>query len=160
VVRHAFPALDRVLDQKGDVDLRSFVGGNLGVPNYRQSAEDRLGRNAAEAQRVVGAVTKLSKSDPAAARQFLRDPDNAAFALFHNDISSLEGNLKRIDKAKAQVEESKLPDSVKAHRLQALDRARQNVLSRADALDQRLFDRRTSGRRQDGKVAFVAPGTY
>jgi hypothetical protein len=159
-VRHAFPALDRVLDQKGDVDLRSFVGGNLGVPNYRQSAEDRLKRNAAEAQRVMATVTKLSKSDPAAAKSFLKDPDNAALALFHNDVASLSENLKRIDKAKAQVEGSKLSDSVKAHRLQALDRARQNVLAHADALDQRLFDRRTSSRRQDGKVPFAPPGTY
>jgi hypothetical protein len=159
-VRRAFPAVDRVLDQKGDVDLRSFVGGNLGVPNYRQSAEDRLNKNAAEAQRVMATVSKLSKSDPAAARTFLKDPDNAALALFHNDIASLEGNVKRIDKAKAQVEDSNLADSVKTHRLQALERARQNVLSHADGLDQKLFDKRAAGRRSSGPVPFWPPGTY
>lgn len=159
-VRKAFPAFDRMLDQKGEVDLRSFVGGNFGVPNYRQSAEDRLTRNAAEAQRVMATVNKLSKSDPAAARAFLKDPDNAALALFHNDIDSLHANVKRIDKAKAQVEDSNLSSSVKAHRLQALERARQNVLSHADGLDQRLFDKRAAGKRSSGPVPFGPPGMY
>lgn len=145
-VRHALPALDRMLDSNQDVDLRSFVGGNLGVPNYKDDAEKRLIRNDAEAARVGQTVSKLAKTSPGRARTFLRDPDNATYALFRRDLAEMTKNLHAVDEQKQFVEDSNLPDAQKQSRLQALDKVRANVLAHADALNNLLF-RRRMGRR-------------
>lgn len=141
-VRHALPALDRMLDSNEDVDLRSFVGGNLGVPNYRDDAEKRLIRNAAEAERVYQRVGKLAKMDPAQARQFLKDPDNATYALFYRDLAGMTKILSRMEQAKEAIEGGKLSEAEKQSRLQAIEKARTNLLAHADGLNKVLFDRR------------------
>lgn len=145
-VRHSLPAVDRMLDSNEDVDLRSFAGGNLGFPNYKDDAEKRLIRNAAEASRVSQTVSRLAKTNPAQARQFLKDPDNATYAIFRNDIASLEKALHTVEQSREVVESSKLPDAVKQQRLQALDKVRTNVLSHADGLNNLLFNRRMAKR--------------
>ena len=155
-VRRALPALDRVLDSNQDVDLRSFAGGNLGVPNYKDGAEQRLIRNAAEATRVTQAVSKLAKTDPEKARAYLRDPDNATYALFHKDLAQLTKNMNSIDEKEQIVENSKLPDAEKQNRVQALDKVRANVLAHADALDKLLFQKRMGKR---AGVPMTAPYT-
>jgi hypothetical protein len=141
-VRRALPALDRMLDSNEDVDLRSFVGGNLGFPNYRDDAEKRLIRDTAEAERVYQRVGKLAKTDPEQARQFLKDPDNATYALFYRDLAGMTKMLNRIDQAKEAVEGGKLSDAEKQTRLQAIAKARGNLLTHADGLNKMLFDRR------------------
>jgi hypothetical protein len=52
-VRHSLPALDPMSDSNEDVDLRSFVSGNLGFPNYCDDAEKRLIRDTAETERLA-----------------------------------------------------------------------------------------------------------
>jgi hypothetical protein len=141
-VRRALPALDRMIDSNEDVDLRSFVGGNLGFPNYRDDAEKRLIRDTAEAERVYQRVGKLAKTDPAQARQFLKDPDNATYALFYRDLAGMTKMLNRIDQAKEAVEGGKLSDAEKQTRLQAIAKGRANLLSHADGVSKILFERR------------------
>jgi hypothetical protein len=41
-----------------DLDLRSFAGGNVGLPNFREDAEKRLIRNAAEAHAAIGMISE------------------------------------------------------------------------------------------------------
>lgn len=141
-VRHALPALDRMLDSNEDVDLRSFVGGNLGFPNYRDDAEKRLLRDTAEAERVYQQVGKLAKTNPEQAREFLKDPDNATYALFYRDLAGMTKMLNRIGQAKEAVESGKLSDAEKQIRLQAIEKARANLLAHADGLSKMLFERR------------------
>jgi len=152
-VRHALPALDRMLDSNQDVDLRSFVGGNLGFPNYRDDAEKRLIRNSAEAERVYQQVGKLAKTDPAKAREYLKDPDNAAYALFYRDLAGMTQMLHRIDQTKESVENGKLSDAEKQSRLQAIEKARANLLSHADGMNKLLFERRQKMATQFGQGA-------
>lgn len=140
-VRHALPALDRMLDSNEDVDVRSFVGGNLGFPNYRDDAEKRLIRDTAEAERVYQQVGKLAKTNPEQGRQFLKDPDNATYALFYRDLAGMTKMLNRIDQAKEAVEGGKLSDSEKQSRLQAIEKARANLLAHADGLNKMLFQK-------------------
>jgi len=145
-VRRALPAVDRMLDSNEDVDLRSFAGGNLGVPNYKDGAEQRLTRNAAAASRVSQTVSKLAKTDPAKAKAYLVDPDNAVYALFRNDLGEMVKNLHAVDEKKQAVEDSNLPDAEKQNRLQALEQVRGNVLAHADALNNVLFRKRMGKR--------------
>jgi len=145
-VRHALPALDRILDSGEDVDLKSFVGGNLGVPNYRDDAEMRLKRNAAEANRVYSNVSKLAKTDPQQAMKMLKDPDNAAYALFHHDLNQMTTALRKIDQVRETVDASKIPDAEKQSRLKTLNNARQMFLGHADGLNNLLFKQRTAGK--------------
>ena len=154
-VRHALPSLDRMLDSNQDVDLRSFVGGNLGFPNYRDDAEKRLIRDTAEAERVYQQVGKLAKTNPEQARQFLKDPDNAAYALFYRDLMGMTKMLNRIDQAKETVENGKLGNAEKQSRLQAIEKARANLLNHADGLNKMLFERR-----QRAKPAFSPLGQW
>jgi hypothetical protein len=141
-VRHALPALDRMLDSNEDVDIRSFVGGNLGFPNYRDDAEKRLIRNAAEGERVYQRIGKLAKIDPAQARQFLKDPDNATYALFYRDLAGMTKVLSRMEQAKEAIDGGKLSEAEKQSRLQAIEKARANLLAHADGLNKILFARR------------------
>lgn len=147
-VRHALPALDRMLDSSEDIDLRSFAGGNLGLPNYRDDAEKRLIRDTAEAERVYQRVSKLAKTNPEQARQFLKDPDNATYALFYRDLAGMTKMLNRIDQAKEAVEASKISDAEKQSRLQAIEKARANLLAHADGLSKLLFQKRERAREQ------------
>jgi hypothetical protein len=155
--RRALPALDRMIDSNEDVDLRSFVGGNLGLPNYRDDAEKRLIRDTAEAERVYQRVGKLAKTDPEQARQFLKDPDNATYALFYRDLAGMTKMLNRIDQAKQEVEGGKLSDPEKQSRLQAIEKARANVLSHADGLNRMLFERRAKTAPQVNLPSWLAP---
>jgi len=141
-VRRSLPALDRMLDSNEDIDVRSFVGGNLGFSNYRDDAEKRLIRDTAEAERVYQRIGKLAKTDPEQARQFLKDPDNATYALFYRDLAGMTKMLNRIDQAKEAVEGGKLSDAEKQSRLQAIEKARGNLLTHADGLNKLLFERR------------------
>src|ERR1051326_2249867 len=142
VLRRALPALDRMLDSNQDVDLSAFAGGNLGVPNYRDDAEKRLFRNAAEAEEVHRTITKLAKSNPELARQYVRDPDNAAYALFFHDLNGLTAAVKRMDEAKERIEASGLSADGKKMRIATIDKARENALRHADGLSNLLFERR------------------
>lgn len=150
-LRKAVPALDRMLDSNEETDLRSFAGGNLGVPNYRDDAEKRLLRNASEAEEVHRTIGKLAKSNPNLAREYVKDPDNAAFALFYHDLSGLSATLKRMDEAKQRIDESGLPGDEKKARAATIDKARENLLRHADGLNNLLFKRR--------QQAKAAPGT-
>jgi hypothetical protein len=141
-LRQAIPPLSRMLDSNEDIDLRSFAGGNLGVPNYRDDAEKRLIRNAAEAQEVHSTIVRLAKSNPELAREYVKDPDNAAFALFSHDLEALAGTLKRMDEAKQRIEASGLPDADKTRRLDTIEKSRENLLRNADGLSNLLFERR------------------
>ena len=140
-VRHAFPALDRIL-QGGDVDFASFAGGNLGATNYKYGPEDRLKRNAAESAEVYTTISRLAKSDPQAARKFIQDPDNAALALFHSDLEHMATTLQRINAAEQRVKSApKLSPQEKQQHIAQMERAKQNLLRNADGLDRRLFQR-------------------
>jgi len=146
-VRHALPALDRMLDSGDqDIDLRSFVGGNLGLPNYRDDAEKRLLRNAAESERVFESVSQLAKTKPEAARGMLQDADNAVYALFHRDLAQMASVLHRVDQAKEAVSDSKLSKEEKEQRLAEIEDARRNLLEHADGLNSLLFRRREQAR--------------
>jgi hypothetical protein len=147
-LRHAMPALDRMLDSNEEIDLRSFAGGNLGVPNYRDDAEKRLLRNAAEAEEVHRTIGKLAKSKPDLAREYVKDPDNAAFALFYHDLNGLTATLKRMDEAKERIEASGLSADEKKARTATIDRARENLLQHADGLNNLLFERRQKAKPQ------------
>jgi len=151
-LRHAVPALDRMLDSNEDFDLRSFAGGNLGVPNYRDDAEKRLLRNAAEAEEVHSTISKLAKTNPELARQYVRDPDNAAYALFYHDLNGLTATLKRMDEAKQRIEASGLSDADKKARIANVDKARENLLQHADGLGNLLFERRQRGKPSPGAL--------
>ncbi|MGB6876128.1 MAG: hypothetical protein WBD87_08840 [Candidatus Acidiferrales bacterium] len=141
VVRHAFPALDRIL-QGRDVDFASFAGGNLGVTNYKYGPEDRLKRNAAEAAEVYTAISRLAKSDPQAARKFIQDPDNAALALFHSDLERMATTLQRINAAEQRVKSApRLSGIEKQQHIAQMERAKQKLLRNADGLDRMLFQR-------------------
>jgi len=156
-VRHALPALDRMLDSGDqDIDLRSFVGGNLGLPNYRDDAEKRLLRNAAEAERVYFSVSQLAKTKPEAARAMLKDPDNAVYALFHRDLAQMASVLHKIDQAKEAVGDSKLPKEEKERRLAEIEDARHNLLEHADGLNSVLFHRREQARTVAAPISAVA----
>jgi hypothetical protein len=145
-VRHALPALDRILDSNEDVDLRSFLGGNLGVPNYKYGAEQRLARNTAEANRTYQAISGLAKKDPEKALAMLKDPDNATYALFHNDLQQATAALHKIDQVRETVDASNAPDAEKQKQLEALDNFRKAFLDHADALNNLLFKRRMQRR--------------
>jgi hypothetical protein len=145
-LRHAVPALDRMLDSNEEIDLRSFAGGNLGVPNYRDDAEKRLLRNAAEAEEVHRTIGKLAKSNPDLAREYVKDPDNAAFALFYHDLNGLTATLKRMDEAKERIEASGLSADEKKSRTATIDKARESLLQHADGLTNLLFERREKGK--------------
>jgi hypothetical protein len=151
-VRHAIPALDRMLDSNEEIDLRSFVGGNLGVPNYRDDAEKRLLRNASEAEEVHRTIGKLAKSNPELAREYVKDPDNAAFALFYHDLNGLGATLRRMDEAKQRIDESGLPGEEKKARTATIDKARENLLRHADGLNNLLFERRQRGKTTHGII--------
>jgi hypothetical protein len=141
-LRKAMPALDRMLDSNEDIDVPAFAGGNLGVPNYRDDAEKRLYRNVSEAEEVKRTIGKLAKTDPARARQYVKDPDNAAYALFSNDLSGLAATLKRMDEAKDRIESSGLAAEDKKARTATIDKQRENLLRHADGLNNLLFERR------------------
>jgi hypothetical protein len=149
-VRKAIPALDRLLDSGQEADWRSFAGGNLGAPNYRDDAEKRLIRNAGEADRVHQVISQLAKSNPQQAREYVKDPDNAAFALFHHDLSGLAATLKRMDEAKERIESSGLSDADKKARTATIDKARENLLQHADGLNNLLFERRQKSKAAHG----------
>jgi hypothetical protein len=155
-VRHAVPALDRMLDSKEDVDVRGFIGGNVGLPNYREDAETRLARNAAEAQQVFQTLSKVAKQNPAKAREMMRDPDNAAYALFHRDFQSILAAKNRLDQARERIEEAKMPETDKQTRLRALDASRQMLLGHAETLNNLLFQRR---RGTAAKPTSIPPST-
>jgi hypothetical protein len=147
VLRHAIPPLDRMLDSDQDIDFRSFAGSNLGLPNYQSGPEQRLKRNAAEAAETSKTLTRLAHTNQAAAREFVKDPDDAAYVLFHRDFEQMAGTLKRIDEAKAAVDSAKdLNPAQKSARMARIDRARQNLLRNADGLDRLLFERKKENR--------------
>jgi hypothetical protein len=146
-VRHALPQLDRLFDSNEEIDLRSFAGGNLGMPNYKQGAEQRLKRNVAETMEVSQTLSRLAKTDHAMARKFIQDPDNAAYALFRNEFARMSTTLKRIDDAKEAVNSAKnLSANEKRDRLATIEHARENLLRNADGLDSLLFKRKQENR--------------
>jgi len=142
-LRHAVPSLDRLFEGGQDVDWKSFVGGNLGTPNYPDGAEERLKRNVAESNRVYQSISRLAKTDPKNAVAMLKDPDNAAYALFHSDLSQASAALRKIDQVRAAVEAGKMDATQKEERLKALDNARQMFVAHADGLNNLLFKRRS-----------------
>ncbi|MGH9497348.1 MAG: hypothetical protein ACRD3B_20290, partial [Candidatus Sulfotelmatobacter sp.] len=143
VVRHAIPALDRMIGEDQDIDFRAFAGSNLGLPNYKYGAEQRLKRNTAESMEVSQTLSRLAKTDQAMARQFIQDPDNAAAALFRNEFSEMSKTLKRIDDAKETVNSAKnLSATEKSERIARIEHAKQNLLRNAEGLDRLLFERK------------------
>ena len=158
-LRHAVPALDRMLDSDADVDVRAFAGGNLSLPNFKDDAEARLDRNAAEAQQVFETLSKTAKRDPAQARAMMLDPDNAAYALFRRDLQSIVAAKNRLDQARERIEESNLSPADKRERLRSLDASRQTLLGHADALNELLFERRQQPKRPTPRRATLrSPG--
>jgi hypothetical protein len=119
-----------------------IAGGNLGVSNYRDDAERRLLRNAAEAEQTFRTVSKLAKTNPAQAREYMHDPDNAAYVLFHRDFGQAVTVLRRMDQAKERIEGSGLSASGKQIRLNALESSRPTQLGHVEALNSVLFERR------------------
>jgi hypothetical protein len=147
ILRHAIPALDRMMSSDQEIDFTSFAGSNLGLPNYQDGAEQKLKRNVAEAMEVSTTIAKLAKTKPDAAREFIRDPDNAAYALFRNELERMGSTLKRIDAAKDAVSDAKnLSAAEKSERLDQIAKARENLLRNADGLDALLFKRKQEGR--------------
>jgi hypothetical protein len=147
-LRQAIPPLSRMLNTDEEIDLRAFAGGNLGVPNYRDDAEKRLIRDAAEAQEIHSTIAKLAKSNPELAREYVKDPDNAAFALFFHDFEALAGTLKRMDETKERIKASGLSSEEKQKRIATVEQARENLLRHADGLNNLLFERREKAKPQ------------
>jgi hypothetical protein len=146
-IRHAVPALDRMLDSDQEIDFKAFAGSNVGLPNYKSGAEQRLARNTGEAMEVSQTLSRLAKTDRVMASTFIRDPDNAAYALFRNEFSEMSKTLKRIDDAKETVTSTKnLSADEKRERTAQIDQARQNLLRNADGLDRLLFLRKQENR--------------
>ncbi len=161
VIRHAIPALDRMLDSDQGIDFRAFAGSNVGLPNYKSGAEQRLKRNTAEGMDVSQTVSRLAKSDRGAARRFIQDPDNAAYALFRNDLDSMSKTLQRLDDARATIGTAKnLSADEKRERLGQIDRARQNLLRNADGLDRLLFERKQQNRERAARPAGTAAADH
>jgi hypothetical protein len=149
-VRHALPQLDRLFDSNEEIDFRSFAGGNVGMPNYKQGAEQRLKRNVAETMEVSQTLSRLAKTKPEMAREFIRDPDNAAYALFRSEFARMSTTLKRIDDAKEAVSSAKnLSTDEKRERLSTIEHSRQNLLRNADGLDSLLFKRKQESRSRE-----------
>lgn len=147
VLRHAIPPLDRMLGSDQEIDFRSFAGSNVGLPNYKFGAEQRLRRNAAESMESSKTLARLAHTNPAAAREFVKDPDDAAYVLFHRDFEHMSATLKRIDEAKQAVTAAKnLSPAEKSARLARIEKARQNLLRNADGLDRLLFERKQENR--------------
>lgn len=147
VVRHAIPALDRLLGSDQAIDFRAFAGSNLGLPNYQQGAEQRLKRNVAESVEVSEELRQLAKTNRDQARAFIQDPDNAAHALFRRELESMATTLKRIDQAQEAVKSAKnLSAAEKTERLAPIKKARENLLRNADGIDSLLFQREQENR--------------
>ena len=162
-VRHALPQLDRLLDSNEETDLRSFAGGNVGVPNYKSGAEQRLKRNVAESMEVSQTLSRLAKTKPEMARDFIRDPDNAAYALFRTELGRMGSTLKRMDDAKEAVNSAKnLSAEEKREHLATIEHARENLLKNADGLDRLLFERKQENRwhRMHGPGTAPQPGSW
>lgn len=117
-------------------ELSELVGGGNA---HRRGA---FGDACAEAARVMQTVNKLAKTDQDRARVFLRDPDNAVYAVFRHDLAEMTKSLQTVDEAKQLVEDSNLSDAEKKSRLQMLGKVRGNVLAHADALNNLLFRKR------------------
>jgi hypothetical protein len=145
-LRQAIPSLGRMLDADQEFDLRAFAGGNLGAPNFRDDAEKRLIRNAAEAQEIHSTISKLAKSNQELAREYVKDPDNAAYALFFHDLETLAGTLKRMGEAKERIEASGLPEADKQRKIETIEKNRENLLRHADGLNNLLFERAQKGK--------------
>ncbi len=156
-VRRAVPSIDRMLDSDQELDLKSFAGGNLGLPNYRDDAERRLFRNAAEAEETYRTLSRLTKTNPAQAREYLRDPDNAAYALFHRDFASAVAALRRLDQTREHIEASGISKAEKQNRLRQLDQARMTLLGHVETLNNVLFERRQAAKPQGRGLQFT-PG--
>jgi hypothetical protein len=158
VVRHAIPALDRILGSDQEIDFGAFAGSNLGAPNYKSGPEQRFKRNVAEAMEVSETLSRLAKTKPAMARQFIRDPDNAAYALFHTELERMGTTLKRMDDAKeAVIAAGNLSAAEKRDRLTQIEKARGNLLRNADGLDALLFKRKEEFRSKGGLQSNVSP---
>jgi hypothetical protein len=141
VVRSTFPAIDRIMGAGHGIDFTSFAGSNVGLPNYRVTAEQRLHRNAAEAAEAYHTVQKLAESDRSKAQAFVREPRNAALLMFHSEFEGMSSQLKRLDEAERAVQSSKLTSDEKRERLARIDRARRQLLQNADGLDKLLFQK-------------------
>jgi hypothetical protein len=78
------------------------------------------------------------------------------YALFYRDLTGMTKMLNRIDQAKEAVGGSKLSDAEKQSRLQAIEKARGNLLTHADGLNKMLFERRqkAASMPQFGRDAF------
>jgi hypothetical protein len=141
VVRSTFPAIDRIMGTGRGIDFASFAGSNVGLPNYRVTAEQRLHRNAAEAAEAYRTVQKLAETDRSKAQAFVRDPRNAALLMFHSEFEGMSSQLKRLDEAEQAVRGSKLTSDEKRERLGRIESARRQLLKNADGLDKLLFER-------------------
>ena len=117
------------------------------MPNYKSGAEQRLKRNVAESMEVSQTLSRLAKTKPEMAREFIRDPDNAAYALFRNELGRMGSTLKRMDDAKEAVNSAKnLSAEEKREHLATIEHARENLLKNADGLDRVLFERKQENR--------------
>jgi ddrB-like ParB superfamily domain len=158
VVRHAIPALDRMIGSDQEIDFRAFAGSNLGAPNFKSGPEQRLKRNVAEAMEVSQTLSRLAKTNRAMARQFIQDPDNAAYALFHTELEKMGSTLKRMDDAKDAVSAAEnLSAAEKRDRLAQIEKARGNLLRNADGLDALLFKRKEEFRSRVSPVPASTP---
>lgn len=129
----AFPVADRLFDLN-EIDVPGFIGGNLGVSNYRSDAASRLSRNAAQAATTYSTFAQLRKTDPEEAQRFLDDPDNHAELVFHKNLAELSTALQK--NAAAAARASKIANKgLRARKLAELNERRGQILAIADAHD-------------------------
>jgi hypothetical protein len=113
---------------------------------------------------VYQAITRLAKTDPKKAVAMLKDSDNAAYVLFHNDLHQAVTAIRKIDEIRETVKGSKIDADETQERLEALDDARQMFITHADSLNNLLFKRRSELRnkiptRPPGKASTALPLT-
>jgi hypothetical protein len=88
----------------------------------------------------------------------VKDPDNAAFALFYHDLNGLAATLRRMDEAKQRIDASGLSGEEKKARAATIDKARENLLRHAEGLNNLLFERRERGKAAAGIPRGLAEG--
>ena len=142
-----FPALNRFLSPKGDLDWKQGSGSVVGVSNYKYGAEERLKSNGARAMTVSQTLSRLAATDPDAAAKFVEDPNKAIYLTFNGYFSQMEKDLKEIDTQIERVRLSDLPSEDRRQAIESLKDSRVELLNAAEAVNDQLIEAKLQSKR-------------
>jgi hypothetical protein len=113
----------------GDKDALKTLGtyaahsalSSVGIYDYRQEAEQRL-LNTAKVSRLVtyNVARYFATGNPAKAQALIADSQNAAYAMFHNDLSSISRGLRQLNDAYDRAQTDSDRQQIEAARKQLL----------------------------------------